>query len=298
MSAVMPPHARDFVARIVSQTGDPYVFGAEASVNDPNPRAFDCSEATEWGANGLGVRPPMPDGSWIQARHCRAHGTLIPVADAFGIAGALLFRFSGDPFGAGRPGDAHVAVSMGDRKATVEARGRAFGLGVFGAVTARRWTHAGLVPGLDYASRPPVVRARPTRVVRRVLVPGGRPHRPSGNRRPLWKVYDDGSVHALHGAPFFGALPHGEGGLGVRVTNIVDLVPYLNRRGRPDGYWIVGADGGVFACGDAPYPGSLPGLGLKPARPITEAELIDADPVTLTLVAADDGTFDLRRKAA
>ena len=29
------------------------------------------------------------------------------------------------------------------------------------------------------------------------------------------------------------------------------------------GYWLLGADGGIFAFGDAPYEGSLPGIGFK-----------------------------------
>jgi len=35
------------------------------------------------------------------------------------------------------------------------------------------------------------------------------------------------------------------------------------------GYWLVQADGGVFAFGDAPYLGSLPGLGLSPPAAVT-----------------------------
>ena len=34
------------------------------------------------------------------------------------------------------------------------------------------------------------------------------------------------------------------------------------------GYWLVGADGGTFAFGDAHTYGSLPGLGVTPAQPI------------------------------
>jgi len=29
------------------------------------------------------------------------------------------------------------------------------------------------------------------------------------------------------------------------------------------GYWLIGSNGGVFAFGDAPNVGSLPGLGVK-----------------------------------
>ena len=42
------------------------------------------------------------------------------------------------------------------------------------------------------------------------------------------------------------------------VSNIVQVRP------TPDGfgYWLVGSDGSVYAFGDAPYFGSLPGLGV------------------------------------
>jgi hypothetical protein len=41
--------------------------------------------------------------------------------------------------------------------------------------------------------------------------------------------------------------------------------PVVGLGGTPDGggYWMVGADGGIFALGDAPYQGSLPGIGMR-----------------------------------
>ncbi len=69
-----------------------------------------------------------------------------------------------------------------------------------------------------------------------------------------WMVGDDGSVFAFGGAPYEGSLP----GLGVRVSNIVSLVPTADSRG----YWMIGSDGGVFAFGDAGFVGSLPSLGV------------------------------------
>lgn len=41
----------------------------------------------------------------------------------------------------------------------------------------------------------------------------------------------------------------------------------LVSRGK-SGYWIFGADGGVFCFGAAPFKGSLPGLNVKPAKPV------------------------------
>lgn len=130
-----------------SQAGDPYVFGAEASPNNPNPRRFDCSELVEWACGRLGVSPRMPDGSKAQKAHCQSHKTLITVDQGIHTAGALLFRMSGNP--------THVAISRGNGQ-TIEARGRAYGVGTFSAY-GRRWTHAGRIPGVLYGQPAPVV---------------------------------------------------------------------------------------------------------------------------------------------
>lgn len=131
------PHCDDLCAKALTQRGDPYVFGAEARFDDPNPRAFDCSELVEWAASRLGVR--FVDGAQNQRDACRQAGTLIGVHEGIRTRGALLFRIDVD-------GD-HVAISLGDGK-TIEARGKAFGVNVFDA-TGRTWTDAGLVPGFD-----------------------------------------------------------------------------------------------------------------------------------------------------
>ena len=46
-------------------------------------------------------------------------------------------------------------------------------------------------------------------------------------------------------------------GIGVHVHDIVGIVPTANDLG----YFLVGRDGGVFAFGNAPFIGSLPGRG-------------------------------------
>jgi hypothetical protein len=40
---------------------------------------------------------------------------------------------------------------------------------------------------------------------------------------------------------------------------VIGLVPTAD----DSGYWLVGSDGGIFAFGDAPFVGSLPGLGIQ-----------------------------------
>ena len=133
---------------LLAQEGDVYVFGVEVSPSESNPKAFDCSELVQWGCARLGIKPSMPDGTIYQVRHCQKYGLLIPVEQAIRTAGALLFAFSDNPFSGGRPEHAHVAVSQGNGK-TFEARGRKYGVGAFSALK-RDWTHAGLIPGLDY----------------------------------------------------------------------------------------------------------------------------------------------------
>lgn len=140
--------SREFVDLLLSQDGDRYIFGVEVSPSDSNPKAFDCSELIQWGGARLRVSPTVPDGSWLQARHCKNAGLLIPINQAIFTTGALLFSFSNDPFAGGRPTRAHVAVSQGNGR-TIEARSTIHGVGQFTAYD-RGWTQAGLLPGIDY----------------------------------------------------------------------------------------------------------------------------------------------------
>jgi cell wall-associated NlpC family hydrolase len=136
-----------FLDAALAQTGDSYVFGAEASPDDPNPTTFDCSELTQWAAHHVGI--DLPDGSWQQYLQLKEAGAVIPVDQAVHTPGALLFRFDQEPTaGGGRPGQAHVAISLGDGT-TIEARGRAYGVGSWDA--GDRFTYAAVIPGLGDA---------------------------------------------------------------------------------------------------------------------------------------------------
>ncbi|MFC7534608.1 peptidoglycan-binding protein [Actinoplanes sp. GCM10030250] len=162
--------AADFVGLLLRQRGDRYLFGVESKISNPDPSAFDCSELVEWGCGRFKVRPRMPDGSWLQAQHCRRNDTLIKVSRAIDIQGALLFRFAGgNPFGKNRPDAAHVAVSLGNGS-TIEARGRKFGVNCFNAV-GRNWTHAALIPGLDYEKAPKKIAGTPNAWRRHITQP-------------------------------------------------------------------------------------------------------------------------------
>ena len=130
--------AQDFVKIALSQVGKPYVFGAEASPNNPNPRAFDCSELVEWAAKRAGVN--IPDGADNQFNYCKKHGTVISVKKALQTPGALLFyRDLG-----------HVMISLGDGR-VVEAGNSRVGVVVRPAsVHGDKIAYGALIPGLKY----------------------------------------------------------------------------------------------------------------------------------------------------
>lgn len=118
-----------FISIALSQAGKRYVFGAEASPSDANPRAFDCSELVEWSAARAGINPKVPDGSSAQL----AHSQRISVQAGINTKGALLFM----------PG--HVAISLGNGK-TIEAMNPSSGVRQ-GNANGRSWSAAGKIPG-------------------------------------------------------------------------------------------------------------------------------------------------------
>ena len=156
--AAAPPPAADpdnkvqqFLDMALAQTGDSYVFGSEASVDDADPGVFDCSELIQWAGGRVGVE--MPDGSWLQYLELERQGAVIPVEQAANTPGALLFSFDREPTaGGGRPGQAHVAISLGDGT-TIEARGTRYGVGSW--ETGDRFQYAAVIPGLGGGSFTP-----------------------------------------------------------------------------------------------------------------------------------------------
>ncbi|MSZ75529.1 MAG: hypothetical protein F2667_00310 [Actinobacteria bacterium] len=120
--------AREAMVRYaLAQRGKPYVYGASG------PDAFDCSglvqEATRAGGRVL-AKPSASQWSSVVAA-----GKTIPVAQALRTRGALLFEQT--------PEVHHVAISLGN-DSTIEARGTADGVGVFGGAASISWTGAGL----------------------------------------------------------------------------------------------------------------------------------------------------------
>ncbi|HMD46698.1 MAG TPA: hypothetical protein VKG43_11085 [Acidimicrobiales bacterium] len=121
-------------------------------------------------------------------------------------------------------------------------------------------------------------------------VAGGSPvashQRTAGQHRDLIAtgydlVGEDGGVFVFNGN-FYGSLP----GLGIRVHNIVGIVPSADYRG----YFLVGSDGGVFAFGDVTFAGSLPGIGVTPTLPIVGI-VPTSDDRGYFLVGSDGGVF-------
>ena len=86
---------------------------------------------------------------------------------------------------------------------------------------------------------------------------------PTADRGGYWLVASDGGIFTFGDAGFYGSIPGlgiaPAGTPGVRALSapIVGMVPSADG----GGYFMVGADGGVFAFGDARFAGSCPGIG-------------------------------------
>lgn len=137
-----------FVQAALNQVGDTYVYGHDVDLSDPNPTVFDCSELTQWAAHQAGVE--LGEATYIQYLDLKDRGATMDVDQALQTRGALLFTFSSEPVpGGGRPGSAHVAISLGDGR-VVEAANPDDGVVVSQA--GNRFNYAATIPGLTGAS--------------------------------------------------------------------------------------------------------------------------------------------------
>jgi cell wall-associated NlpC family hydrolase len=142
-------HLHTFLSAATAQSGDKYIFGVMDRLDDPNPKAFDCSMLVQWSAHQAGV--DVPRNAWDQYQFLHEHGMVIPVDQAIHTPGALLFSFNSDPNGHSPPVHQHVAISLGDGK-TIEALGSQYGVGNFDA-TPKRFQYAAVIPGIsDHAT--------------------------------------------------------------------------------------------------------------------------------------------------
>lgn len=140
--------ATDFVLIATQQQNKSYVVGtpphvaASAIIADTSPATFDCSGLVRWAALQCGVGD-IGSVSGTQFAYCKARGKQISVAQAMNTRGALLFI--------GTNGITHVAISMGDGKNNMAARGSHVTpqVGITSA-SASTWSVAALIPGLEY----------------------------------------------------------------------------------------------------------------------------------------------------
>ncbi|HEY5821013.1 MAG TPA: NlpC/P60 family protein [Propionibacteriaceae bacterium] len=135
-----------FLKQARDQRGDTYLYGSTPKLSAKNPSSFDCSSLTQWAANKAGVK--IPRTAEYQYMDLKQRNLLIPVDEAIKTPGALLFYFSREPTSSLPAGQAHVAISKGDGK-TIEAKGRAYGVGEFSA--KHRFNYAGVIPGISDA---------------------------------------------------------------------------------------------------------------------------------------------------
>ena len=137
----------DFLRHALDQLGDRHQKGAEASLSDADPDAWDSSELVEWSANVSGV--VINDGSWLQYRQLNRQGGGLDVDEALRTPGALVFSFSSDPMASSdRPSSAGVAISLGNGQVITVTPG-----GTVEVVDAstREFSHAAVMPGFEDA---------------------------------------------------------------------------------------------------------------------------------------------------
>jgi cell wall-associated NlpC family hydrolase len=190
-------HLHTFLSSALAQNHDQYIFGVMDRLDDPDPKAFDCSMLVEWSAHQAGV--DLPRNAWDQYRYLHEHGMVIPVDQAIHTPGALLFSFNSDPDGGHAPVHQHVAISLGDGK-TIEALGTQYGVGSFDA-TPKRFQYAAVIPGISDHVGP--VGALPEQPDQPGGIPVGWPYNTAA-ADPHPTPGDPGGVHITDAAPVGG----------------------------------------------------------------------------------------------
>ncbi|OYQ34757.1 peptidoglycan-binding protein [Sandarakinorhabdus cyanobacteriorum] len=138
-----------------SRIGQRYILGSNVPLDNPNwSGPWDCAEFASWcvyqafgflfgvGATKNVAKAEPYSGHW--ADDAKKYGRVIAWEDALRIPGAALIRVPK----AGKIG--HVAFAMGDGDRTLEARGAAFGVGIFSGAAERTWSFGCMLPGVDY----------------------------------------------------------------------------------------------------------------------------------------------------
>ena len=135
--------------------GERYILGARAVLSNPNHKGpWDCAEFASWctyqtfgivfGAYGSSPDNADPySGKWFE--DANSQNVVISADEALSTPGSFLIRkpnFRGIKVG-------HVAISDG-RGNTLEARGKRYGVGLFGNARTRVWTIGCILPGIEY----------------------------------------------------------------------------------------------------------------------------------------------------
>lgn len=127
----------------LDQQGKPYANDAGRF----GPNHYDCSGLVVTSLRHAGIAvPPGIDASPTLCQWGISSNTLIPIADAVHIRGALFIRGGITGWGA----NGHVCFSLGDGR-TMEAMGAAYGCRIGNAI-GRGWSHAFKVPTADYGN--------------------------------------------------------------------------------------------------------------------------------------------------
>lgn len=120
-----------------------YRLGGDDPFNSPDPRILDCSSLVDWVYYHALGRPLNPQGGRSVARGIGPQCTQFDPELAKQVKGALVFIGS-------RGNETHVEVSLGNGM-TVGARTDSLPLDKQVSIApAGRFTHGGLLPGLDY----------------------------------------------------------------------------------------------------------------------------------------------------
>lgn len=165
---------QDLINIAKQHIGERYVFGARASVDNPNWKGpWDCAEFTTWvvyqatkklyGTTN-NAKPSVADaytGAWW--RDSKKLGKRVTVAEAAATPGACLLR---------RPLSNRVGhiVFCDGRGRTIEAMGTAYGVRT-GKINGRVWDTGVLVPWIRYKAGDPTVVAPPSSPVYRLKRP-------------------------------------------------------------------------------------------------------------------------------
>jgi len=119
---------------------------------------------------------------------------------------------------------------------------------------------------------------------------------PTPDGKGYWLVASDGGVFAFGDAPYFGSM--GGQKLAAPVIGIVPTPSFVVETGSlqpvpTQGYFLAGADGGIFTFGNAPFTGSLVGASTAPVMGgggIYSARIPSSPPYWIPVVATSDGT--------